>query len=66
MNLKDHYEGLDGTPPISQQQVFRTRVISECAISETTFYRWLRRQEQIPVLAKIKINEIVEKMSHVV
>ena len=61
MNLKDHFESLKKTPPPSEQAEFRKEVMAACFIkSRHTFYRWLNHPEQMPDLAKEKIQSIIE------
>lgn len=55
ITLLGYYEKL----PKSEYILFRNRVCSECQVSLPTFYRWLRKPEEVAPGNRLIIQNIV-------
>jgi hypothetical protein len=55
ITLLDYYEKL----PKSEFILFRNRVCTECAVSPSTFYRWLRNPAEVAPGNRLIIENIV-------
>jgi ACT domain-containing protein len=58
MALKDYWEKL---PEASPKSDFKERVISECGISNSTFYNWMNGITDIPKTSRERIATIAGK-----
>lgn len=55
ITLLCYYENL----PKSEYILFRNRVCSECQVSLPTFYRWLRKPEEVAPGNRLLVENIV-------
>lgn len=55
LDIDKHWESLK-----DEKLIFRGKVVKATGCSVYTFYRWMKFPDQIPMLAKEKIKEIIQ------